>query len=90
MVGKVDGIGQSLHIQPIAVHQRHHIELNAALKQATIITSSLHHQRKAGQLGCPLVNIEAKQILLQDQLRNLPLLIATLQIDRLEQLIGFH
>ena len=43
MVRKVDGIGQRLHIQAVTVHQRHHIELDAALEQATIITPALHH-----------------------------------------------
>jgi hypothetical protein len=48
------------------------------------------HQDKARQLRRPLVDVEAEEVLLKDQLRHIPLAVATLQIDGFEQLISFH
>ncbi|EXI74947.1 MAG: hypothetical protein AW10_04224 [Candidatus Accumulibacter appositus] len=81
---------QPLRIEPRAIHQGHHIELHPPLKQPPVIRPPLHHQRKARQLRRTLVNIEAEEVLFEDQPRHIALPITALQVDGLEELIGFH
>ena len=93
--GHLGVLRQSLRIEARAIHQRHHVELQpfisrAALKQPPVIRPPLHHQRKARQLRRALVDIEAEEVLLEDQLRDVALPIAALQVDGLEELIGLH
>ena len=80
----------ALRIEARAIHQRHHVELHPPLKQPPVIRPPLHHQRKARQLRRALVDVEAEEVLLEDQLRDVALPIAALQVDGLEELIGLH
>jgi hypothetical protein len=68
VVGELHALRQGFRIKPRTIHQRHHIELHPALEQPPVIRPPLHHQRKARQLRRALVDVEAEEVLLQDQL----------------------
>ena len=42
------------------------MRLNAASKNAPIIRTRLHHQGKRRKLGCSVINLQAKEVLLQE------------------------
>ena len=83
VVRKLHPLRQPLRIKPRTIHQRHHVELHLPLKQPPVIRPPLHHQRKARQLRRSLVDVEAEEVLLEDQLRDVALPIAALQVDGL-------
>ena len=80
--------GRQIHMT--AVLQRQHIQPNITLKNLPVILPRQHHQRKTRQLPRTVINVQTKQIMLQNQLRNIPRAITTLGINRLQHLIGFH
>ena len=90
VVGQLHALSQPLRIEPLAVHQYHHVELYTPFKEPPIISPPLHHQCKARELRRPPVDVEAEEVLFQDQLSHIPLAIAALQVDGLEQIISFH
>ena len=53
-----------------------------------IVGTGLHHQREGRELRCPLVNLQADQVLAQDQGRDVPQPVAAFLIDRLEHVVA--
>ena len=88
-VGQLHTLSQPLCIKPYAVYEGHHVERHAPLKEPPIISPPLHHQGKTRQLRRPSVDVEAEEVLLKNQPGYVAEAVAALQIDSLEQLIGF-
>ena len=61
-VGQLHTLRQPLCIEPRAVHEGHHVERDAPLKEPSIIAPPLHHQGKTRQLRRPPVDVETEEV----------------------------
>ncbi|MNH34334.1 hypothetical protein D3C79_949240 [compost metagenome] len=72
---QVERFPELVKIQIATFLQRQHIELEAIFGQATeyapVVLASQHHQGETGELAGAVVDIEAEQVVFQNQLRNL-------------------
>ena len=69
----VDGLVQRGCIQPLALLQAQDVELGRVLgvgQQAAVVGAGLHQQREAGELRSAVVDVEAVEVLFQDQARD--------------------
>ena len=65
------------------------MRLDAALEDAPVIGTGLHHQREGRKLGGPVIDLQAEEVLFQDQPRDVLGPIAPFLVDGFEQIIGF-
>jgi hypothetical protein len=94
----LQGLGQRLGVHAFAALQCQHIELGwlqvarivGGGEQAAVIKAGFHQQGKSGHLGGAVVNVQAVKVLFQYQARDGSGLVAALQVDGLEHVIGHH
>ena len=79
----------SLASIPCSPESPGHAAGRLAVKDAAVIGTGLHHQGEGRKLSRPVVDLQAEEVLLQDQPRNVLGPVAPLLVDRLEQVVGF-
>ncbi|MCG3775228.1 MAG: hypothetical protein JW395_2059 [Nitrospira sp.] len=81
-------MGDRPSIHALALDKRHDRGLNPRLQDPPVIRPGFHEQSKSRQLGCPVVDLKAIQVLAQNQPGNILRPVSTLLIDRLKQVVG--
>ncbi|OPX91094.1 MAG: hypothetical protein A4E52_00619 [Pelotomaculum sp. PtaB.Bin013] len=59
-------------------------------EKAAVVAAGLHHQREIGKLRRPLVNVQPVYIVLENQIRYLPLGITLAEVYLIEHVKGIH
>ena len=52
---------------PVGLDQRPDVRLDPLVEDAAVVGTGLHHQGERRKLGRPVVDLQAEQVLLQDQ-----------------------
>ena len=84
----IDSFANRIGIQPFALLQAEHIELGRLVEQAAVVSAGFHQQGKARHLRGTVVNVQAVEVFLQNQARYGSSLVAALQVDGLEHVVG--
>ncbi|MDT4831065.1 hypothetical protein FQZ97_645570 [compost metagenome] len=89
---KVEGLPLAGEVQVVALLQGQHVELETTFshtaKDAAVVFASQHHQGKTGELAGTVVDVEAEQVVFQDQLRDIAAAETALGVNLLEHLVG--
>ena len=64
---RVEGVGDVGGVHPLALLKRQDVRLRLAVEDAAVVGTGLHHQGEGRKLGRPVVDLQAEQVLLQDQ-----------------------
>jgi len=86
---RIEGLGDAKQRSSLAVYKCQDVRLGLAVKDAAVIGTSLHHQSKGRKLRRSVVYLQAEQVLLQYQRRDVLGLVAALLVNRFEQVVGF-
>jgi hypothetical protein len=57
----------SARLHPLTVFKRQDVRLGLAVEDAAVVGTGLHHQGEGRKLRRPVVDLQAEQVLLQDQ-----------------------
>ena len=81
--GHLDAIRRHVGRKLVGVHalaplQGQHVQLERLVEQAPVVGAGLHEQGEAGHLGRSVVNVQAIEVLFQDQARNVAQAVAPL------------
>ena len=81
--------GEFVQFQPLALLQAQHLEPGRVVEQAAVVGAGLHQQREAGELRGAVVDVEAVEVLFEDQARDVAQAVAAFEVDAFEQRVGF-
>ncbi len=68
---------------------RHDVRLRLAVENAPVVGPSFHHQGQCCKLGSTVVDLQAVEVLLDNQGRDVLRPVAPLLINRFQQVVGF-